>query len=82
MRAEGHPVLPAVCTVSGTCALRIVWIFTVFRVYVSQSVLYSVFPLSWVVTIVLVWGCRGFVRRRKKRGRKSCFLQLREWNGF
>ena len=53
LRGMGHSTLPAVLTVLGTCVLRIVWIFTVFRHYHTLESLFVVFPVSWVVTILL-----------------------------
>ena len=55
LRGTGHSTLPAVLTVIGTCCLRIVWIFTVFRIHHTPEVLFIVFPISWVVTILLVF---------------------------
>lgn len=55
LRGCGHSTLPAILTVLGTCVVRIVWIFTVFaKIYTLES-LFVVFPISWVVTIILVW---------------------------
>ena len=55
LRGAGHPLLPAVLTILGTCLLRIVWSFTVFEHFGTLESLYIVFPASWCVTIVLVW---------------------------
>ena len=55
LRGCGHSTLPAVLTVLGTCVLRIVWIFTVFANVHTLERLFIVFPISWVVTILLVW---------------------------
>ena len=55
LRGIGHSTLPAVLTVVGTCILRIIWIFTVFsRIHTLES-LFVVFPVSWAVTIILIW---------------------------
>ncbi len=54
LRGRGHSLWPALATMIGTCALRIVWIFTVFRSNPTLSVLYHAFPISWVVTVLLV----------------------------
>ncbi len=55
LRGCGHSTLPAVLTVLGTCVLRIVWIFTVFAKVHTLESLFVVFPISWIVTILLVW---------------------------
>lgn len=58
LRGCGYSTLPAVLTVIGTCIVRIVWIFTVFRHYHTLGSLFVVFPISWIVTILLVFiGC-------------------------
>ena len=54
LRGSGHALYPAVSTMLGTCAFRILWICTVFRDNPALPVLYRAFPLSWAVTILLV----------------------------
>ena len=54
LRGSGHAIYPAVSTMIGTCAFRIIWICTAFRVNPALSMLYYAFPLSWVATILLV----------------------------
>lgn len=54
LRGMGHSSLPAVLTILGTCLLRILWIFTVFQKYHTQECLFIIFPVSWVVTILLM----------------------------
>lgn len=54
LRGTGHAALPAVFTVLGTCLLRIGWILTVFSAHPSLPLLFVIFPVSWVVTILLM----------------------------
>ena len=54
LRGSGHALYPAVSTMIGTCALRIIWVCTIFRMTPTLPMLYRAFPLSWVMTIVLV----------------------------
>ncbi len=56
LRGSGHSLLPAVITVLGTCAFRILWICTVFRLHPQLEVLYAAFPISWVITTILMLG--------------------------
>lgn len=63
LRGTGHAVLPAVITITGTCLLRIVWIFTVFARFHSLNVLFIVFPVSWVVTTILMLCATFFTGR-------------------
>ena len=66
LRGSGHALYPAVGTMVGTCAFRILWICTVFRANPTLPMLYHAFPLSWVVTILLVNS--GFLAVRRKDG--------------
>lgn len=54
LRDSGHALYPAVSTMLGTFAFRIVWICTVFRAHPTLPMLYHAFPLSWAATILLV----------------------------
>ncbi len=54
LRGSGHALYPAVSTMIGTCAFRIIWVCTVFRAAPTLPTLYRAFPLSWAVTIALV----------------------------
>lgn len=63
LRGSGHALYPAVSTMLGTCAFRIIWIFTVFYAEPALTTLYYAFPLSWAVTILFT--CSGFFRRAR-----------------
>lgn len=54
LRGSEHALYPAISTMIGTCAFRIVWIYTAFRANPTLPMLYHAFPLSWVMTIILV----------------------------
>ncbi len=66
LRGMGHSNLPAVLTILGTCLLRIIWIETVFRRIGTLQSLFVVFPISWVVTTLLMWGAMLWERSRRK----------------
>lgn len=68
LRGTGHSTLPAGLTVIGICLLRIVWIFTVFQKFHTLEVLYMAFPISWVVTVLLIWGgvCKCSFQQKNK----------------
>ena len=67
LRGSGHALYPAVSTMIGTCAFRIIWICTAFCAVPTLPMLYHAFPLSWVATILLV-NIGFLVIRRLKRG--------------
>ena len=55
MRGLGKSVIPMIVTMVGVCGLRVLWVFTVFREYRSLFVLYLSYPVSWLITgIVLI----------------------------
>lgn len=54
LRGTGHSLYPAIATIIGTCCLRIIWICTIFRQYYTLNILYRAFPISWIVTIMLI----------------------------
>ena len=76
LRGAGHSTLPAALTILGTCLLRIVWSFTVFEHFGTLESLYTVFPVSWCVTIVLVWAGCAAVRFRDFGGKHSANAML------
>ena len=64
IRGLGYSILPTIVSLIGACLLRIVWIFTVFRVLHTQFILYASYPISWVVTIVAHFICYIVVRKK------------------
>ena len=51
LRGLGHSLLPALITVVGSCVLRIVWVYTIFRLYTDNFyMLMIIYPISWVAT--------------------------------
>lgn len=64
LRGLGRSVLPTVLTVFGTCLLRLLWIYLVCPLYPSFGALLIVYPVSWIVTGVLVWGAYLLVSRQ------------------
>lgn len=54
LRGTGHSLYPAIATIIGTCCLRILWIYTIFKQYCTLDILYRAFPISWIITILLM----------------------------
>ena len=63
LRGLGYSALPAAETIIGTCLFRIIRVFTVFRHFDSMQSLYIVFPITWVVTSVLIMGSYLYLKR-------------------
>lgn len=55
MRGLGKSIIPMIVTMIGVCGLRVLWVFTVFPHFRSLLMLYISYPVSWLITgIVLV----------------------------
>ncbi|MGI6117309.1 MAG: MATE family efflux transporter [Bilifractor sp.] len=67
LRGYGKSLLPAVETIIGTCLVRILWIFTGFRHFHTLQMLYMIFPVSWFITIFLLWVSTGKHIRERHR---------------
>lgn len=67
LRGMGYSMTPAVLTMFGSCAVRIIWIYTVFAWRPSLEVLFWVYPFSWIITIALVVGAYFVIGRKAFR---------------
>ncbi|MBR3815855.1 MAG: MATE family efflux transporter [Clostridia bacterium] len=54
LRGMGYSLVPMSVSVLGICALRLVWLATVFKIpeYHTPEMIYYTYPLSWIVTLV------------------------------
>ena len=50
IRGLGYSIAPTIVSLAGACGLRILWIYTVFRLDRTLFTLYLSYPVSWVVT--------------------------------
>ena len=56
LRGMGKSMEPTLITVFGTCLLRIVWIYAVMPGWQGFDHLIAVYPVSWVITAVMMLG--------------------------
>ena len=54
MRGLGYSMTPMVLTIFGTCVLRLLWVFTVAPRHHDFALLLSIYPITWVITGLLV----------------------------
>ena len=54
LRGMGYAVFPMIVSLVGSCALRIVWIQTVFQIdrFHNIDTVYVIYPISWIVTAI------------------------------
>ena len=68
LRGMGHSLLPALLTVIGSCGFRVVWLYTVFKVVPTFTLLMNVYPVTWVITGTMVMTSYLIIRKRKEAG--------------
>lgn len=66
-RGMGRSWSPMLITMFGTCVLRIVWIYTVFRSIGTVESLYYLYAISWAITAIAQFVLYLFVRRNADR---------------
>ena len=69
LRGMGSSFSPMLICVIGVCGVRLVWIYTVFRLETFHTLQWLVFswPLSWVFTFAALLVAFLFFRRRSRR---------------
>lgn len=64
LRGIGSSVLPMIVSLTGACAFRVFWIFTIFQWSRSLTTLYLSYPVSWVITAVAHIICFMILRKK------------------
>jgi len=64
IRGLGYAVMPMIVSLMGACAFRVVWIFTVFKMFHTQFSLYISYPISWTITFSAHLICFLVVRKK------------------
>ncbi len=67
IRGMGYSVMPMLVSLTGACALRIVWIMTVFQAEHTLFSLYISYPISWLLTFAVHLLCFVAVYGRLKK---------------
>ena len=71
IRGFGSSLPPSIISLLGACGIRIVWVFTIFRMFPTMTVLYLVHPITWVITnIALIINLVIVYKIAKKRIKK------------
>lgn len=69
IRGIGYSIVPMLVSLTGACALRVVWIFTVFAMNRTLEVLYLSYPVTWTITFTAHVICYLVMRRLLKRNK-------------
>ena len=57
LRGLGKSTTPMIVSLLGVCGLRILWIFTIFRSNMNLGLLYVSYPISWIITFMILIVC-------------------------
>ena len=55
MRGMGYSSVPTIVMLAGIVGVRLLYIATVWKMFPSLDVLYMCFPLSWVITLIIMF---------------------------
>lgn len=68
LRGLNHSMVPAMISVLGTCAFRLLYVFFFFPTHRSFETLLLVYPISWILTGTAMNIAWAVVRRKSFRG--------------
>ncbi len=71
LRGIGYSVMPMLVSLTGACAFRVLWIFTVFAENRTLRTLYVSYPVSWALTCSVHLLCYVLLRRHLARKRAA-----------
>ncbi len=76
MRSIGCSLGATIITFIGSCLSRIIWVYTVFRIFMTIEVLYIIYPLSWLVTFIALFTAfqillRRYIRREAEQAAET-----------
>lgn len=83
IRGIGYTVLPTIVSLIGACALRLVWLATVFRIpkFHTINTVYLSYPITWLVTIIAHVICYIIIRKRIDLEKcNEIFLLYKTWS--
>lgn len=66
LRGYGFSMPPAILTLVSICGIRIIWVYTIFEMYPTFTMLMIVYPISWVVSTLLMAVVYKFYTRNIK----------------
>lgn len=64
LRAMGISIMPMITCILGVCGLRIAWIYTVFEKYRSLPTLYLSWPITWIITLAVLFVAFWIIYRK------------------
>ena len=73
LRGLGYSVMPMIVSLLGACALRLIWLATLFQIeqFHTVQMIYITYPVSWTITLLTHIICFIIVRRKLGRQWKA-----------
>ena len=67
LRGLGYSIAPMIVSLIGVCAMRIIWILTVFQVPKLHTVttVYISYPVTWIITGMVLFLCYLYIMKNK-----------------
>lgn len=64
IRGLGYSTMPMIVSLMGGCVFRVLWILIVFSAVPTQFSIYISYPMSWILTSIVLWICYKKVRKK------------------
>ncbi len=71
IRGMGHSLITMFISIFGVCGVRLVWIFTIFKIHHTLDTLYVSYPISWGACIAALIVAFVIVYRKTKKWLES-----------
>ena len=78
LRGFGYSLVPTMVSILGICGLRLFWLYAVYPSWNTFESLMAVYPISWIVTSVVMGIAYTEVLRTLKRKRGYNITSRRE----
>jgi len=66
LRGMGYSIMPMLVSLAGACGIRVIWIYTIFRMNHTLETLFTSYPISWIITAVVHLICFMIAYRELK----------------
>ncbi len=74
LRGMGKTFMPMMISLTGACALRVVWILTIFQKWHTIECLFLSYPVSWIITLTAHFIMVAIVKKKLERGQEQMIL--------
>jgi Na+-driven multidrug efflux pump len=64
LRGIGQSFVSMIISLTGTCAMRVIWIYTVFALNHTMETLYLSYPVTWLITLAVDVICYVIYKNR------------------